>query len=140
MAAKTKKTKTKGKTIQRKIKLSKAKMHVKPADKVIAAIGKELRSNTRPAMFRDAGTDGSKSKLVRLDEEASEDALMTYYKNMVLRCIKCDGKFDHKASLAPVEYELKCPHCNEVHMLRLTPASGLFTVQSKTVEVEDKKK
>jgi hypothetical protein len=120
---------------QAKAKKSKFKTYRKPLDPELAAMDRELRKNNRPAMFDSVETESSKSKLVQLEEEANEDNLKTYYKNMAFKCVKCDGRFDHQANLPPIEYELKCPHCNEIHMLRFTPASKLFTVNSGTMDI-----
>lgn len=137
MAAKGKRSKKTGKKhlkTRAKAKPQK-KARASRSDSEMSRIGRELRRDSRPAMFRTEPSEESRSKLVKLDAEARDDSLMSYYRDMMFRCVKCDGKFDHKASLPPLEYELKCPHCSEVHVLRFTPASNLFTVQSKTVDV-----
>jgi DNA-directed RNA polymerase subunit RPC12/RpoP len=96
-------------------------------------MGRELSKNTRPQMFETDRT-AEKSKLVKLDE-ADDDAMKSYYKNLQLRCVKCDGSFQHKADLPLVEYEIKCPHCSESHILKFKPTSRLFTMQSSSVEL-----
>ncbi|MFH0863335.1 MAG: hypothetical protein V1875_09970 [Candidatus Altiarchaeota archaeon] len=138
MALKVKRAaKQKKKYLKSKAKLKKPpkKARISKSDSELSRIGRELRRDSRPAMFRSGGSEDSTSKLVKLDAEARTDSMMSYYRDMMFRCVKCDGKFDHKASLPPLEYELKCPHCSEVHVLKFTPASNLFTVQSKTVDV-----
>jgi hypothetical protein len=115
-----------------------SKTSQKPTSPLLAAMGKELRVDTKASMF---GGDMQriKSRLVQLEEAGPGDTMRSYYKDMVLRCVKCDGSFNHKTDLPLMEYQIKCPHCNEAHVLKFKPASRLFTVQSNTVDVLDSK-
>jgi hypothetical protein len=130
---KTKQAPKKAKAVK---KLKAAKAKGRKVDPLIAEMGREIKANSRPSMFGQSG--GGHSKLVQLVE--GDDAVESFYKNMLFKCVKCDGSFDHKAKLPLVAYEVKCPHCSEVHVLRFKPTSRLFTVNSKTLDVLDDKK
>jgi hypothetical protein len=140
--AKSTKNKTAGKaapkTAKKKRMTIKPKTALKQINPVLAEIGRELGADNKASMFGGDG-QGMKSRLVQLDEAAPGDLLRSYYKNMVLHCVKCDGSFSHKADLPLMEYQIKCPHCAEAHVLKFKPASRLFTVQSDSVDVLDSK-
>jgi len=138
--AKPKKLKAKVKAQKKAATKSvKSNPKAKKVNSVLAKMGKELRVDSKSAMFcREPAA--LKSKLVQLEEESGDDGLKSYYKNMMFRCVKCDGSFTHKTSLPYVEYKIKCPHCSEAHILKFKPTSRLFTVHSDTVDVLDRKK
>ncbi|MBD3389105.1 MAG: hypothetical protein GF416_08460 [Candidatus Altiarchaeales archaeon] len=101
----------------------------------LAEIEKQLKEDTKSVMFE--GEDGtSDSKLVHMSEHAKED-MRSYYRRMVLRCMNCSGSFDHELVVDPIEHEIRCPACNESHILTLKPTSRLFMVHSKSVDVLD---
>ena len=112
----------------------KTKERHKAADSELSSMGAELQADTKSTMF---GAElGFDSKLVHMEED-DKDEMGAYYQKMVLKCMKCDNRFDHEASLSPIEYELTCPSCNVSHLLKFRPKSRLFTVHSETIDVVD---
>lgn len=136
--AETKGKKKKGKTVKTKGVSSSGKKGIKDrlkaVDRELAAIEGELVADTTSKMF--AGGASSDLKLVHMREGGdSGDGMRGYYKSMVLRCMKCNERFSHEATVSQIEHELTCPACGESHLMRFKPSSKFFTVHSKTVDV-----
>ena len=125
----------KGKKTAKSASVGKAKRQTKalakPADPQMQEMSRDLRANNKATMF---GKTGDPNQMVKLE---AADELGSYYTNMYLQCTKCDSCFDHEAQLQPFEYVIKCPQCNEEHVLLFRPATLYFTVNSKTVDVLD---
>jgi len=101
---------------------------------VFSTVGREISGDTRAIMFD--GMAKGKSKLLSLDEESGVDGV-SYVKDVLLKCVGCEGTFSHRARLPDIAYQIACPHCAREHVLVFTPASRYFTLSSGTVEVSD---
>ncbi|HDN83312.1 MAG TPA: hypothetical protein ENG50_02995 [Candidatus Altiarchaeales archaeon] len=66
---------------------------------------------------------------VEVKHEESKKTVPLFYKNFVMRCKKCIEEFKHKAYVPTIEQKVKCPKCNEVHVIRIVPEGGIFKVE-----------
>ncbi len=108
--------------------VKKSKNTVK-TDKNAKGIEYELSLNLQSNMF--SKKEGEKTKREDSDKKSTISA---YYKNMVLRCGKCEGEFTHDADIKSEKYELTCPHCSETHLITLKPESHTLMIYSKTTK------
>jgi hypothetical protein len=96
---------------------------------MLAVVGNDIKQDSRATMFEAP----AHSKLVH--EAGVADFDDGAFKSIRLRCIGCEGSFDEKVGLTPVEYRVKCPHCSRIHILVLKPANDTFTVFSETADL-----
>lgn len=134
---KKKKPKRKGKAKKKaKVKKKAKAKKARAVDRVASEIEQGLMGDTESVMF--GGRGPSETKLVAMKETGKKE-LKEYFGRMALRCTKCKGNFDHDARIKPIVQELSCPSCNQDHVMKFKPASRLFKVHSKTVDIVDSK-
>ncbi|MBU0763137.1 MAG: hypothetical protein KKD39_08945 [Candidatus Altiarchaeota archaeon] len=100
-------------------------------EKDLTKLGKDLSQDNSSTMF-DAEFAGLPHKIVHLERVSGESTLS---KRLNLKCSSCESDFTQETQVKPIEVEVLCPECNEIHILKFVP-SRVFAVNSETAEVK----
>ncbi|HIE33700.1 MAG TPA: hypothetical protein EYP86_00990 [Candidatus Altiarchaeales archaeon] len=52
-----------------------------------------------------------------------------FYRNFVYRCENCISEFEHETGVPIVEHEVICPVCEEIHIIKIIPASRHYELK-----------
>ncbi len=61
--------------------------------------------------------------------KANKGEIPSFYRKFAFKCGKCVSEFKHTAKIPVIEQGVKCPECNEIHMIRIIPIGGHYEVK-----------
>jgi len=61
--------------------------------------------------------------------KAKNGEIPSFYQKFAFKCGKCVSEFKHTAKIPIIEQGVKCPECNEIHMIRIIPIGGHYEVK-----------
>ena len=61
--------------------------------------------------------------------KAKKGEIPSFYRKFAFKCGKCVSEFKHTAKIPIIEQGVKCPECNEIHVIRIIPIGGHYEVK-----------
>ena len=61
--------------------------------------------------------------------KANKGEIPSFYRKFAFKCGKCVSEFKHTAEIPVIEQRVKCPECNEIHIIRIIPIGGHYDVK-----------
>jgi len=61
--------------------------------------------------------------------KANKGEIPSFYGKFAFKCGKCVSEFKHRAEIPVIEQRVKCPECNEIHIIRIIPIGGHYEVK-----------
>ena len=61
--------------------------------------------------------------------KANKGEIPSFYRKFAFKCGKCVSEFKHTAEIPVIEQRVKCPECNEIHIIRIIPIGGQYEVK-----------
>ncbi|MFC2162339.1 hypothetical protein ACFLRF_01540 [Candidatus Altiarchaeota archaeon] len=127
------------KTSSKKTSLQDIQKRIKRVDKELLAIEKALSVDTSSKVVE--GDLNDRERMWHLKAGQLTGGIRgdrRFYQHFVLRCRECKNKFEHKAHVKPIVKKVKCPECDKVHQVKLTPSSRIYKIDfPKSIDVLD---
>lgn len=60
---------------------------------------------------------------------ANKGEIPSFYRKFAFKCGKCVSEFTHTTEIPIIEQRVKCPECNEIHIIRIIPIGGHYEVK-----------
>jgi len=61
--------------------------------------------------------------------KAKKGDIPLFYRKFTFKCGRCVSEFKHTAEIPVIEQRVKCPECNEIHIIRIIPIGGHYDVK-----------
>ncbi|ODS42110.1 MAG: hypothetical protein MSIBF_01880 [Candidatus Altiarchaeales archaeon IMC4] len=114
-------------------KTAKIRQELRAINRKLTAIAREVSKSTESKVVdEDLRRIEDKVKIMRNGAEEND---ILFYRNFILRCMKCEKEFEHTAEVRASRGQVECPECLKRHEIFIKPVSKRYSVDAKHLEV-----